>query len=55
MKKSIKKYSFEKIGFNVSDDGFIITKTLFARLVCNILCVKKTVMHLGENFYIINK
>ena len=55
MKKSIKKCLIEKIGFLVSNDGFIITRTLFAKCVCNILCVKKTVLNLGENFYIINK
>lgn len=55
MIKFIKKYLIEQIGFIVSNDGFIITRTLFAKFVCNILCVKKTVVNLGENFYIINK
>lgn len=55
MRKFIKKYFIEKIGFLVSNDGFIITKTLFAKFACNILCVKKIVVNLGEIFYIINK
>lgn len=57
MKKGILKYCLSIIGFLISDDGFIITKTLFAKFVCNSICNggKKILVNLGKNFYIINK
>lgn len=46
-----------KMGFTISWDGFIITKTLFSKCVCNILCSfkSKPVAKLYQNFYIVNK
>jgi hypothetical protein len=56
-KASIKSYLLNKMGFSVSVDGFIITKTLFSKWVCDGFCSikSKPVLKLHSNFYIINK
>ena len=45
------------MGFTISWDGFIITKTLFSKWVCDVFCSfkGKPVLKLDSNFYIINK
>lgn len=52
-----KMYFFKKIGLIISPDGFIITETLFSKLMCNLICSfkNKPVVKLGQNLYIINK
>ncbi len=55
--KNVKKYFLQKTGFTISWDGFIITKTLFSKWVCNLLCrfKSKPVVKLTESLYIVNK